>query len=236
MMDATQLVTGGMQILVVLLGVTVHESAHAFAARRLGDPTAAMLGRASLNPLRHLDPIGTVLVPILLVIAGLPAFGWGRPTPVLLHNFSRPRRDDMLVTAAGVCANAFLAVAATCLLPLAVAALGPQARQAGDLVLIRQVQQAGALAGFPVVFTLVQVVYVNALLVCFNLIPVPPFDGGQLVLHLMPADWAPAYSGLRRFGFGLGLFLAFAGMALQIVYLLLLPFTLVMNLLLHLTG
>jgi len=235
-MDATSFFTGAVQILVVLLGVSAHEAAHAYAARSLGDPTAAMLGRATLNPLRHLDPIGTLLMPLLLVMAGLPVFGWGRPTHVLVHNLSHPRRDDLLVTSAGVIANGFLVVAATVLLPIAVAALGPQARQAGDLTLMQQVPQAAGLAGFPIVFTLVQVVYVNALLVFFNLIPVPPFDGGQIVLHLMPADWAPAYAGMRRYGFGCGLLVAFACLILQVVHLLLLPFTLLLNVLIHLTG
>lgn len=231
-MDATRLFTGAVQILIVLLAVTAHEAAHAFAARRLGDPTAALLGRASFNPLRHLDPIGTILVPLTLVLLGLPVFGWGRPTPVLVHNFSHPRRDDMLVTAAGAAANAFLAVAATFVLPLAVAALGPQASQAGDLTLFRQFQEAGALAGFPVVFTLVQIAYVNAFLVVFNLIPLPPLDGGQILLHLMPADWAPRYARLRPYGFAIGVFLA----VFPVVTLLLLPFTVFLKVLLHLAG
>jgi len=231
-MDATPLFTGAVQILVVLLGVTAHEAAHAFTAQRLGDPTAAMLGRASFNPLRHLDPIGSVLVPVVLVMLGMPVFGWGRPTPVLVHNFQRPRRDDILVTAAGAFANSFLAVAATLVLPIAAAALGPQARQAGDLTLLHHFQQAGTLAGFPIVFTLLQIAYINAFLVVFNLIPLPPFDGGQIVLYLMPQDWAPRLAAVRPYGFPIGIFLA----VFPVLTVLLLPFTVVLNVLLHLTG
>jgi Zn-dependent protease len=231
-MDTTQLFTGAVQILIVLLAVTAHEAAHAFAARRLGDPTAALLGRASLNPLHHLDPIGSILVPLVLVFLGLPVFGWGRPTPVLVHNFARPRRDDMLVTAAGAFANSFLAVLATVVLPFAAAALGPQARQAGELTIFRQFQQAGALAGFPVVFTLLQIAYINAFLTVFNLIPVPPLDGGQILLHLMPPDWAPRYAAVRPYGFAVGIFLAVVG----VVTVVLVPFTVFLNLLLHLAG
>jgi Zn-dependent protease len=231
-MDPTRLFTGTVQILIVLLGVTVHEAAHAFAARRLGDPTAAMLGRASFNPLHHLDPIGSLLVPLVLVLLGLPVFGWGRPTPVLVHNFSRPRRDDMLVTAAGAVANSSLAVLATLVLPFVTVALGPQARQAGELTIFRQFQQAGALAGFPVVFTILQIAYINAFLTVFNLLPIPPLDGGQILLHLMPPDWAPRYAAVRRYGFTIGIFLAVFG----VVTVLLVPFTVFLNLLLHLVG
>ncbi len=151
---------------------------------------------------------------------------------MLVHNFSRPRRDDMLVTAAGAAANSFLAVAASFLLPFAVAALGHPARQAGDLTLFRHFQQAGALAGFPVVFTILQIAYINAFLVVFNLIPLPPLDGGQIFLHLMPADWAPRFARIRPYGFALGILLAVFG----VVTVLLLPFTVFLGLLLHLTG
>jgi Zn-dependent protease len=231
-MDSTRLFTGAVQLLVVLLGVTVHEAAHAFAARSLGDPTAALLGRASFNPLRHLDPVGTLLVPLVLVILGIPVFGWGRPTPVLVQSFSRPRRDDLLVTAAGAVANSTLAVFASLVLPFAVAALGPQALQAGELTIFRQFQQAGALAGFPVVFTLVQIAYINAFLTVFNLLPLPPLDGGQIVLHLMPPDWAPRYAAVRPYGFTIGLFLATFGA----VTLALVPFSVLLNVLIHLVG
>jgi Zn-dependent protease len=231
-MDSTHLFTGAVQLLVVLLAVTVHEAAHAFAARGLGDPTAAMLGRASFNPLRHVDPIGTLLVPLVLVLLGLPVFGWGRPTPVLVQNLSRPRRDDLLVTAAGAFANSALAVAASLALPFAVAALGPQAVQAGELTIYRQFDPAGALAGFPIVFTLIQIAYVNAFLTVFNLLPLPPLDGGQIVLHLMPPDWAPHFAALRPYGCTVGLFLATFGA----VTLALVPFSILLNVLIHLVG
>jgi len=229
-MDATPFFTGAVQILIVLLAISAHEAAHAFAARRLGDPTAAMLGRASFNPLRHIDPIGTVMVPLVLVLLGLPVFGWGRPTPVLVQNFARPRRDDLLVTAAGAAANSFLAVAATIVLPIVLAALGPQARQASELTILGNFQQAGALAGFPVVFTILQIALINAYLVFFNLIPLPPFDGGQIVLLLLPADWAEKWERLKPYGFLVGIFLGVCG----VLNLLMFPLTLILSLVIQL--
>src|SRR5271165_6258864 len=103
------------QIVVLLFAISVHESAHAWMANRLGDPTAKMLGRVSLNPIVHIDPFGTILVPALLILFGFPAFGWAKPTPVDTRNFKNLVRDDILTAVAGPVSNfitAFLAVVA----------------------------------------------------------------------------------------------------------------------------
>jgi len=204
-MTSTTLFTGAVQLLVLLLAVSVHEAAHAWTAQRRGDSTAALLGRATLSPLAHLDLLGSLLLPLLLIAFGLPVFGWGRPTPVVTQNLRRGERDDLLVTAAGSVANATLAVVATIALAVAARHLGPDARQAAYLTLIHDFPRAGALAGFPVMFTLVQMAYVNAFLVLFNLIPLPPLDGGQIALHLLPADWAAKYASLRPYGILVGI-------------------------------
>jgi len=234
-MDTNILFIRGVQYLLLLLGISVHEATHAWMAARRGDPTAAVLGRVSLNPLRHLDPVGSVLLPFLLLafgplfawpVFGWPVFGWGRPTPVVVKNLKNPWRDDIVITASGAAANLLLALLATVGLSIAVHQLGQEARQAAYLTLLQQLGPAGRLAGFPVVFTLVQAAYVNAFLALFHLLPFPPLDGGQIALALLPSDWAEKYAALRPYGFSMGIFLGVCGF----LSLLLLPFAVVLNL------
>src|ERR1039457_545872 len=106
------------QIVVLLFAICVHESAHAWMANRLGDPTAKMLGRVSLNPLVHIDPFGTVIMPLILIVVGLPPFGWAKPTPVDPRNFTHPVRDDILTAVAGPVSNLVVAVLSTIALAL----------------------------------------------------------------------------------------------------------------------
>lgn len=233
-MDTTVFFTRGIQYLVLLLGISLHEAAHAWVAGRRGDPTATLLGRASLNPLRHLDPVGSVLLPFLLLafgpVFGWPVFGWGRPTPVVVKNLKNPWRDDIVVTASGSVANLLLAGLSTVGLAVAVHVLGPQARQAAYFTLVQQLGPASRLAGFPLVFTLVQAAYLNAFLALFHLLPLPPLDGGQIALALLPSDWAEKYSRLRPYGFMMGIFLAVFG----VLTVLLLPFAVVLNIVIQL--
>ncbi len=229
-MDGTVLFTGAVQYLILLLGISLHEASHAWLAARRGDPTASLLGRASLNPLRHLDPLGSVLLPALLLAFGVPVFGWGRPTPVVVKNLKDPWRDDLQVTAAGSLANLLLALAATVGLVIAVHSLGPPAREAANSTLLRQFPQAAHLAGFPIVFTLVQAVYINGLLALFNLIPLPPLDGGQIVLLLLPVDWAEKWEKLKPYGFLIAIFLGVS----PVLNLLMLPLVVVLTLVIRL--
>jgi Zn-dependent protease len=206
------------QLLLLWLAVSVHESAHAWTADLLGDPTARSLGQASLNPLRHIDLLGSLLFPGLLLTVGWPVFGWGRPALVRAENLHRPGRDGVLVAAAGSFANLVVVGVATIAIMVTVRALGPEARQAAFLTLI---QQAGAehLRAFPVMFTLVRLASVNALVAAFNLIPLPPLDGGQIALHLLPPDWAARLAAIRPYGFMIGVLAA-----VGLVPVLLLPF------------
>ena len=163
---------------VLVSSLTVHEAAHAWAADQLGDPTARRLGRLTLNPIAHIDPIGTLLFPILAATTGLPLIGWAKPVPVDMRNLAAPRRDFALVAAAGPASNLVMAVAGAGL----VALLDP----------------SGALR--PVVVLLVGFVSLNVLLALFNMLPVPPLDGGNVLIGLLPEPAARVIERLRPYG------------------------------------
>jgi Zn-dependent protease len=156
----------------ILFGLTIHESAHAWVAWRLGDPTAKMLGRLTLNPLKHLDPIGTIALFLF-------RFGWAKPVPIDPSYFRHPTRDFALAALAGPVAN---------LLTAAVSGL-----------LIRLLIIVGV-TGFPILI-LTYFVLFNLILCFFNLIPIPPLDGSRLVYYFLPPDLAAKYARLERYGF-----------------------------------
>lgn len=176
----------GLLLAVLIASLTFHEAAHAWAADRLGDPTARMLGRLSLNPLVHIDPIGTVLFPLVAVATGVPLIGWARPVPVNVANLPVPRRDFALVAAAGPASNLVLATAA------AVVFAGLRGGAAVDAAGTDVLGLAASLAAF--------VVLMNVLLAVFNLIPVPPLDGGNMLLGILPAPMARVVERLRPYG------------------------------------
>jgi Zn-dependent protease len=228
-MNVTDLFSAVVQLLLLWLAVTVHESAHAWTASLCGDPTARGLGRASLNPLRHLDLLGSLLFPGMLLIFGWPVFGWGRPAPVVEENLRRPGRDGVLVMAAGPLANLLVVGLATVALVVTVRTLGPEARQAA-LVALLHGPGAEHMGAFPVMFTLVRLASVNALVAAFNLIPLPPLDGGQIALHLLPPDWAARLAAVRPYGFMIGVLAA-----VGLVPFLLLPFYGILGLVINLS-
>lgn len=206
------------QLLLLLLAVSVHGAAQAWAAARCGDPTASGLGGTSLNPLRHFDVLGSLLFPALLLAFGFPVFGWGRPLPVVDANLRRAGWDGILVALAGPAANLLLSAAATVAFIAGVHVLGPEARQAA-LASILSPLTADRLASFPIMFTLVRLASINACVAAFQLVPLPPLDGGQIALRLLPPDWAARLAAIRPYGFIIGVP---AGLALAL--LLLLPF------------
>ena len=171
---------------VLLFSLTVHESAHAWTADRLGDPTARMLGRVSLNPIVHADPIGTILFPLLAMVGGVPLIGWAKPVPVVTRRLAHPRRDYVLVAAAGPASNFLLAVAAAAL--LAVLPVSP-------------VRLGQPNVSAPVAALLSRAVQINVLLAIFNMIPIPPLDGGNVLGGLLPIPLARMFDRLRPYGF-----------------------------------
>ena len=177
-MDVTSILIA---FLILLASLTVHEAAHAWTADQLGDPTARLLGRVSLNPVVHIDLIGTVILPLLAAFSGLPIIGWAKPVPVNTSQLRHPRRDFVLVAAAGPASNILLAI-------MAAAAL----RIGGGLGDTTTVNASGILTFF---------VYVNVLLALFNMIPVPPLDGGNVLAGLLPRGPAETFARLRPYGF-----------------------------------
>lgn len=169
---------------VLLISLTIHEAAHAWTADRLGDPTARRLGRVSLNPVVHIDPIGTLLLPIIAAVSHLPLIGWAKPVPVSARNLANPRRDFMLVAAAGPISNLLQAFVAALLFRLAVG-----------------ITDAPDVYASPLVTASFLAVQINLLLAFFNLIPVPPLDGGNVLLGLLPPNLAIAYARVRQYGF-----------------------------------
>lgn len=163
-----------------LFAISVHESAHAWMAWRRGDPTAQMLGRISLNPIRHIDPVGTVLLPALCIWGGFPMIGWAKPTPVNPLNFRNHVLDDILTSVAGPISNFMVATAS--LFAMILIALFPGGREAVPGVV--QGFDTGS-AWVPVVLMFYLSLRINVLLGIFNLIPVPPLDGSHVLRHFL---------------------------------------------------
>ena len=192
------------QIVVLILAFSVHECAHAWTAWRLGDPTARMLGRVTLNPLKHLDPLGSVLFPLIsLVYLGF-LVGWAKPTPVTARNFKNYKRDDILVTLAGPASNLLSATIALILLlfmkhlvPNGVVSIATAMALAQH---VPGIATEGLPALFPIALFLYFVILINLLLFVFNLIPIPPLDGSHILRHFLPYRAVQVYDRMGMFG------------------------------------
>jgi Zn-dependent protease len=193
-----KIVDFAIQLAVVLFSISFHESAHAWTALKFGDTTARDLGRISLNPLRHIDPIGSVLLPLILFFVAGFIFGAAKPTPVDLRNTRNPRMANLAVSAAGPLSNLLLATIGIGILRI-IRAADPRA----ILDLYDALQQnrfaSGALA--PVTYILFWFIMVNVLLAIFNLLPIPPLDGSGVVVSLLGAPAARLYAAVAPFGF-----------------------------------
>jgi Zn-dependent protease len=183
-------------ILIVLVSLTVHEVAHAWTAEKLGDPTARQLGRISFNPIVHIDPIGTLLLPAISAFTGLPLFGWAKPVPVNMRYLRHPYRDFAIIAAAGPISN-FLQAA---LLAMVVRV----AFDSSDTDLVPRVLRYAVLT--------------NLTLAIFNLIPVPPLDGGNVLAGLLPPRLADVFVSIRPFGFIILYALMFTGVLSDILW------------------
>jgi Zn-dependent protease len=167
----------------LLFAITVHEVAHGWMAKQFGDPTAQRLGRLTLNPLKHIDPLGTVVVPLVLLLLGGFIFGWAKPVPVTWQNLRHPKRDMAIVAAAGPGANLVMA-----LFWAVIARLGVELG-------------VTSWAGLPM-FKMGQFgIEINAVLMVLNLLPIPPLDGGRVAVGLLPGPWAWQLARIEPFGF-----------------------------------
>jgi len=205
--SSIQLVIALYEFVILLFSLSVHECAHAWMASRLGDQTARMQGRVTLNPIRHIDPIGTLLFPALMIFG--PVFGmggarmmigWAKPTPVITRNFKHITRDDNLTTLAGPASNLILVFGAFVLLVILLVAV-PGGREAVVAAVQGQIlvggasaQQALALLGF-------LTIEVNLALALFNLLPIPPLDGSHIVRNMLPYNALNTFDQIGRFGF-----------------------------------
>ncbi|MDC7714305.1 site-2 protease family protein [Vogesella sp. LYT5W] len=185
----------------VLLAITLHEAAHAYAAKRFGDATAYMMGRMTLNPLKHIDPVGTVLLPLLSVVIGGFLFGWAKPVPVNFGALRNPRVGMRWVAAAGPAANLVMAIMWVLLLKLAVVMDNDYSRP------LALMSQAG--------------IGINVVLMVLNLMPILPLDGGRIVESLLPRPLAYRFSRLEPYGMWILLALVFTGLLSPILR----PFT-----------
>lgn len=184
------------QAFVILFAITVHEAAHAWTANKLGDPTAAALGRASLNPLVHIDPIGTVLLPAILIFFSVqsggrtPVFGWAKPVPYNPYNLRHAKKGGLWISFAGPIANILTALGAAALF---------QILRLGDLRIVDPSQFNQPVVGLAII--LESLVSINISLAFFNLIPIPPLDGSGILAGLLPERAAAQYAQIQRYGF-----------------------------------
>ena len=171
----------------LIASLSVHEAAHAWAAYRLGDRTAERLGRLSLNPAVHVDPIGTLLFPVIAILTGLPLIGWAKPVPVDSRFLKHPKRDFALIAAAGPASNFLMAITGAILLAV-IPGVAP-----GDI--------AGRAVLTPLFMFLDMFVVINVLLALFNMVPVPPLDGGNVLMGVLPLAGARLVEQIRPYGF-----------------------------------
>ncbi len=195
------------QMIAFLFAISVHESAHAWTAARRGDPTALMLGRVTLNPIKHIDPLGTIVLPLVAAISHIPLLGWAKPTPVNPRNFRHPVLDDILISVAGPISNFIVATGALLILG------GISLSSAAGHSLIQ-----GLLGGYggitsdsvfaPVAVLLYELMVINIVLAVFNLVPIPPLDGSHVLRHFLPET---VRAGYERMGFFALLLLVYLG-------------------------
>lgn len=167
-------------VLPVLFAITVHETAHGWMALQLGDKTAMMLGRLTLNPLKHIDPLGTILIPGLMYMMAGFMFGWAKPVPITWQNLKQPKRDMVFVAVAGPASNLIMAIIWALAIRIGLAL--------GD-------------TGLALVFMGVAGIFINCILMALNLLPLPPLDGGRVMTGLLPGPLAYRFSRIEPYGF-----------------------------------
>jgi len=181
----------------VLLAITLHEAAHGYVARLNGDNTAWMLGRVTLNPLKHIDPLGTVILPLILMMTSPFIFGWAKPVPVNYNQLRRKKMGAVLVAGAGPAANLFLALC--------------------SVVLFHLVPYVPETIREPMALTLIASMQINVLLMVFNLMPILPLDGGRILEALLPGPLSYKYARTERYGMIIVIVLAFTGILFAVI-------------------
>ncbi|CCE24861.1 site-2 protease family protein [Methylotuvimicrobium alcaliphilum] len=180
-------------VIPVIFAITVHEAAHGWVAKKYGDNTAKMLGRLTLNPLKHIDPVGTILLPGILLLTGTGfIFGWAKPVPVDARNFKNPRQDMAVVALAGPVSNLLMAVGWALI------------ARAGVMINVDFMT-------LPMIYWGIAGISINLVLALINLIPIPPLDGSRVVSGILPNRWAWQYNKLERYGFLILLLMLFTG-------------------------
>ena len=182
----------------IIFAITVHEAAHGYAAKYFGDMTAQYLGRISLNPLKHIDPIGTIILPALTVMLGGILFAWAKPVPVNFSNLRNPKKNMMWVAVAGPFSNLLMAIFWTFL-------YGRLQLFPDSSIFFLQVM---ALAG----------IQINLILMVLNMLPIPPLDGGRVAVSLLPYPWSSYIESLERYGLFIIIFLLFSGVLGSILF------------------
>lgn len=180
-------------IIPVLLAITVHEAAHGYAAKHFGDKTAYYLGRITLNPIKHIDPLGTVVIPGMLLLLSAPfLFGWAKPVPVNFSNLNNPKKDMMWVALAGPASNLVMAIIWAIILGLF------KSSGTSYALFIIGMAQVG--------------IMINLVLMLLNLLPIPPLDGGRMAVSLLPSPWSYKLASIERYGMFILIFLIVSGL------------------------
>jgi Zn-dependent protease len=186
----------------LILAITLHEVSHGYVANRLGDPTARMMGRLTLNPIKHIDPIGTVILPLILTMLGGVIFGYAKPVPINPSNFQDPRKGMAMSAAAGPITNILLAIISSVILVLIILPIATQLRSNVVTSILT-----------PVAMMLKFSIQINLFLAALNLIPILPLDGGRVLVGFLPHRYAIMYSKLEPYGMMLLFALIFTGIA-----------------------
>jgi Zn-dependent protease len=202
-LQSAQFAIAVFEFVLLIFSLSFHECSHAWMASRLGDQTARLQGRVTLNPVAHIDPVGTLIIPALIIFGPLIGFsmfsgvliGWAKPTPVITRNFAKIRRDENLTTLAGPISNLILAVAATLIL-LVVNHAVPHGREIVMYTFNGQLIQGVNPSVQAVVLLGIAAVQINLALLVFNLLPIPPLDGSHLVRNILPYNAVQSYDGI----------------------------------------